>query len=68
MFDFADRVKNLPPYGLARTEPLKAEARAKGLDLIDLTIGSPDLRPPKPRAPRPTPARPGARGEGNRTP
>jgi LL-diaminopimelate aminotransferase len=47
MFDFADRVKNLPPYGLARTEPLKAEARAKGLDLIDLTIGSPDLRPPQ---------------------
>ncbi len=47
MFDFADRVKNLPPYGLARTEPLKEEARRKGLDLIDLTIGSPDLRPPK---------------------
>jgi LL-diaminopimelate aminotransferase len=47
MFDFADRVKNLPPYGLARTEPLKEEARRKGLDLIDLTIGSPDLRPPQ---------------------
>lgn len=47
MFDFADRVKNLPPYGLARTESLKEEARRKGHSLIDLTIGSPDLRPPR---------------------
>ncbi len=47
MPEFADRFKKLPPYGLARTEPLKEEARRNGLDLIDLTIGSPDLRPPK---------------------
>jgi LL-diaminopimelate aminotransferase len=47
MFEYSDRFKKLPPYGLARTEPLKDEARRKGVDLIDLTIGSPDLKPPK---------------------
>lgn len=44
---FADRVVNLPPYALAKASAMKEGARAKGLDVIDLTIGSPDLRPPQ---------------------
>jgi LL-diaminopimelate aminotransferase len=47
MFEFADRVIYLPTYAFAKTEAIKGEARKKGLDLIDLTIGSPDLRPPR---------------------
>lgn len=47
MFRFADRYAKLPTYAFAKTDALKADARAKGLDVIDLTIGSPDLRPPR---------------------
>jgi len=43
MPELADRVKNLPPYLFARIEQLKAEVLKKGVDLIDLSIGDPDL-------------------------
>lgn len=47
MYEFAKRAATLPKYAFARTDEMKAEAKAKGKDLIDLAIGNPDLRPPK---------------------
>jgi len=43
----ADRVANLPPYVFAIVEKRINEQRAKGVDVINLGIGSPDLAPPK---------------------
>ena len=45
--DFAERVKSLPPYLFAEIERLIKEKKAKGVDLISLSIGDPDLSPPK---------------------
>ncbi|MEK6607455.1 MAG: LL-diaminopimelate aminotransferase [Myxococcota bacterium] len=42
----AKRIQDLPPYLFARIDKLKAEARARGADLIDLGIGDPDLPTP----------------------
>ncbi|MCC6751574.1 MAG: LL-diaminopimelate aminotransferase [Deltaproteobacteria bacterium] len=42
----ADRVRELPPYLFAHIDKLKAEARQKGIDLIDFGIGDPDLPTP----------------------
>jgi LL-diaminopimelate aminotransferase len=42
----AQRIRELPPYLFARIDELKAEQRAKGVDLIDLGIGDPDLPTP----------------------
>ena len=47
MIRIADRVKNLPPYIFAKVEKQIAEQQAKGVDVISLGIGSPDLAPPK---------------------
>jgi LL-diaminopimelate aminotransferase len=44
----ADRLKSLPPYVFARLDELKANARAQGLDLIDLGMGNPDGATPAP--------------------
>ena len=44
----ADRLKTLPPYVFARLDELKANARAQGLDLIDLGMGNPDGPTPQP--------------------
>ncbi|HIJ59765.1 MAG TPA: LL-diaminopimelate aminotransferase [Nitrospirae bacterium] len=43
----ADRVKNLPPYLFATIDKMKQEALAKGVDLIDLSIGDPDIPTPQ---------------------
>ncbi len=43
----SDRVKNLPPYLFAAIDIMKQEALAKGIDLIDLSIGDPDIPTPK---------------------
>ncbi len=43
----ADRIANLPPYVFATVEKRINEQRAKGVDVINLGIGSPDLAPPK---------------------
>ena len=45
--EFADRVKRLPPYLFAEIERLIKEKKAQGVDLISLSIGDPDLPPPK---------------------
>ncbi|HTR44240.1 MAG TPA: aminotransferase class I/II-fold pyridoxal phosphate-dependent enzyme, partial [Thermodesulfovibrionales bacterium] len=45
-FEFADRVRHLPPYLFAAIDAMKREAIAKGVDLIDLSIGDPDIPTP----------------------
>ncbi len=40
------RIKRLPPYVFAEVNALKAEARARGEDIIDLGMGNPDQPPP----------------------
>ena len=42
----ADRVNSLPPYLFASIDSMKQEAVSKGVDLIDLSIGDPDLPTP----------------------
>ncbi len=42
----ASRVKSLPPYLFAAIDKMKQEARAKGVDLIDMSIGDPDIPTP----------------------
>ncbi|MCX8031512.1 MAG: LL-diaminopimelate aminotransferase [Thermodesulfovibrionales bacterium] len=44
--ELAERVKNLPPYLFAAIDKMKQEAISKGVDLIDLSIGDPDLPTP----------------------
>jgi len=46
MFDKADRLRKLPPYLFKEIDRKKMELRAKGVDLIDLGIGDPDLPTP----------------------
>lgn len=42
----AERIRNLPPYLFAKIDDMKREALAKGVDLIDLSIGDPDIPTP----------------------
>ncbi len=42
------RLQQIPPYATAQLEVLRAAAEAKGLQVIDLGIGSPDLPTPRP--------------------
>jgi len=44
----ADRIRNLPPYLFSAIDQLKQKAMAKGVDLINLGIGDPDLPTPEP--------------------
>lgn len=46
-FELAERVKTLPPYLFAAIDVMKQNALAKGVDLIDLSIGDPDLPTPR---------------------
>ncbi len=41
------RIKRLPPYVFAEVNRLKADARAKGADIIDLGMGNPDMPTPQ---------------------
>ncbi|MCF6302913.1 MAG: LL-diaminopimelate aminotransferase [Devosiaceae bacterium] len=40
------RIKRLPPYVFEHINPIKAKARAEGVDIIDLGMGNPDLPTP----------------------
>jgi alanine-synthesizing transaminase len=40
------RIKRLPPYVFAEVNRMKASARARGEDIIDLGMGNPDAAPP----------------------
>ena len=42
-----ERIKKIPPYIFAEIDKKKAEAQAKGIDIIDLGIGDPDLPTPQ---------------------
>jgi LL-diaminopimelate aminotransferase len=44
--ELANRVKNLPPYLFAAIDRMKQEAVKKGVDLIDLSVGDPDIPTP----------------------
>ena len=45
-FELAIRVKHLPPYLFASIDKMKQKAIEKGTDLIDLSIGDPDMPTP----------------------
>lgn len=47
VFEMAQRVKELPPYLFAEIDRLKKEVQARGVDVINLGIGDPDLPTPK---------------------
>jgi LL-diaminopimelate aminotransferase len=43
----ADRIKSLPPYLFAAIDEMKQRAIARGVDIINLGIGDPDLPTPR---------------------
>ncbi len=45
-FEYARRIKSLPPYLFVELDRKKQEALSKGVDVIDLGIGDPDLPTP----------------------
>src|SRR3979409_2480630 len=46
--EVATRIKTLPPYLFAAIDKMKQAAIAKGVDIINLGIGDPDLPAPGP--------------------
>lgn len=44
--ELSDRIKNLPPYLFAAIDKIKKEAISRGVDIINLGIGDPDLPTP----------------------
>lgn len=46
-FEKAERLRLLPPYLFQEIDRLKAELTAKGVDVINLGVGDPDLPTPK---------------------
>ena len=40
------RIRRLPPYVFAEVNAMKAAARARGEDVVDLGMGNPDGAPP----------------------
>jgi aspartate/methionine/tyrosine aminotransferase len=47
MTDEFYRIQRLPPYVFAEVNAMKAAARARGEDIVDLGMGNPDGAPPK---------------------
>jgi LL-diaminopimelate aminotransferase len=47
-YEFADRLKNIPPYLFAEIEEKVNKKKAQGLDIIDFGIGDPDVPTPAP--------------------
>jgi LL-diaminopimelate aminotransferase len=46
--EYADRIKTLPPYLFAAIDEMKRAAIARGVDIINLGVGDPDLPTPAP--------------------
>jgi alanine-synthesizing transaminase len=47
MLDDFYRIRRLPPYVFAEVNAMKAAARARGEDIVDLGMGNPDGAPPE---------------------
>ncbi len=47
LFQEANRLKRLPLYLFTILDELKAKAKSRGVDVIDLGMGNPDLPPPQ---------------------
>lgn len=45
-FTYADRLQQLPPYLFKEIDRVKEEVKARGVDIIDLGVGDPDLPTP----------------------
>ena len=45
---YAERIRTLPPYLFAAIDEMKQQAVARGVDIINLGIGDPDLPTPGP--------------------
>jgi LL-diaminopimelate aminotransferase len=45
--ELAERLKGLPPYLFAAIDRMKQEAIRRGVDLIDLSVGDPDIPTPQ---------------------
>lgn len=45
-FQWSDRISDLPPYLFAEIDKKKSECVAKGVDVIDLGVGDPDIPTP----------------------
>jgi len=48
MFEFSQRIAQLPPYLFAQIDKKKKEKLDQGADVIDLGVGDPDIPTPKP--------------------
>jgi len=48
MFEFSQRISQLPPYLFAQIDKKKREKIAQGADVIDLGVGDPDIPTPEP--------------------
>ena len=46
IFEKAERLKSLPPYLFKEIDRKKEEVMAKGVDIINLGVGDPDLPTP----------------------
>ncbi|MBN2809256.1 MAG: LL-diaminopimelate aminotransferase [Deltaproteobacteria bacterium] len=44
--EYADRIKQLPPYLFAEIDEKKVAVQARGVDVIDLGVGDPDMPTP----------------------
>jgi len=47
MIEYAKRIKEIPPYLFSELDEIKKELERKGVDLINLSIGDPDLPTPR---------------------
>ena len=45
-YEIADRIRQLPPYIFSEINEMKSKAKAKGIELLSLGIGDPDLPTP----------------------
>ncbi len=45
---YAERIRTLPPYLFAAIDEMKRQAIERGMDIINLGVGDPDLPTPKP--------------------
>lgn len=47
MFQLSERMRRIPPYLFAEIDAMKRKKKSEGVELIDLSVGDPDLPTPK---------------------